>query len=120
VTRVIRQSRADTPTEVVTSLHEAFVAAQAAMAEGEPLVFVVDSPALLGQAPPEDSAVACGLLGLARAIAFEGRSQGWQANVVAVDPGVDADTSIIALASSAGLSGQVLNLSTAAVGKVVP
>jgi NAD(P)-dependent dehydrogenase (short-subunit alcohol dehydrogenase family) len=120
VTRVVRPLRADTPAEVLTSLHDAFVVTQAAIGDGEPVVFVVDSPALLGQASFEDSAVACGLLGLARAVAFEGGSKGWQVNVVAVDPGAEPDAGLIALASSAGLTGQLLNASTAAVGKVVP
>lgn len=121
MTRVFRQATAATPAEVATQLHDAFVAAQAAVAEEEAIVLCVDAPALLGQASPEDSAVACGLLGLARALAFEGGSKGWRVNVVAVDPGTEADEQLLALAATVpGLTGQVLNVSSGAVGKVVP
>jgi hypothetical protein len=106
---------------VAAQLHDAFVTTQTAIAAEEPVVFCVDAPALLGQGSGEDSAVACGMLGLARALAFEGGSKGWQVNVVAVDPGVEPDEQLLALASTVpGLTGQVLNVSRGAVGKVVP
>jgi NAD(P)-dependent dehydrogenase (short-subunit alcohol dehydrogenase family) len=121
VTRLVRQQPAGSPADVVVRLHDAFVTTQAALAEGEPVVLCVDGPALLGQASPEDSAVACGLLGLSRALAFEGGSKGWRVNVVAVDPGAEPDPALVALAASTpGLIGQVLNVSSGAVGKLAP
>ncbi len=62
---------------------------------GDPVVICVDAPALLGQASPEDSTVASGLLGLARALAFEGGAKGWRINVVAVDAGEDPDPQLV-------------------------
>jgi NAD(P)-dependent dehydrogenase (short-subunit alcohol dehydrogenase family) len=121
VTRVVRQMPATTPADVGARLHDAFVTTQAAVADGEPVVLCVDGPALWGQGSPEDSAVACGMLGLARALAFEGGSKGWRVNVVAVDPGTEPDDALIALAATVpGLAGQLLNVSSAGVGKVVP
>jgi hypothetical protein len=65
--------------------------------------------------------VASGLLGLARALAFEGGAKGWRVTVVAVDQGQDPDPELVTMASSVpGLTGQVLNVSAGAVGKVVP
>jgi hypothetical protein len=119
--RVVRQTAAATPAAVAAQLRDAFVAAQGAVAAEEPVVLCVDAPALLGQGSPEDAAVACGMLGLARALAFEGGSKGWRVNVVAVDPGEEPDEQLLALAATVpGLTGQVLNVSSGAVGKVVP
>lgn len=121
MTTVLRQQAAHHPADVGTRLHDVFLATQAAVADGDPVVLCVDAPALLGQASPEDSAVACGMLGLARALAFEGGSKGWRVNVIAVDPGADPDPQLVDLAASVpGLTGQLLNVSAGAVGKVVP
>lgn len=121
MTRVLRQQPAGTPSDVADRLHELFVETQAAVGADDAVVLCVDGPALLGQSSPEDAAVACGMLGLARALAFEGGSKGWQVNVVAVDPGAEPTAGVVTLASSVpGLTGQLLNLSTGAVGKIVP
>ena len=121
MTLIVRQQPAATPDDVGIRLHDAFVSVRAAVLTGEPVVLCVDGPALLGQASPEDSAVACGLLGLARALAFEGGTKGWRINVLALDPGADPDPALVAVAQSApGLTGQVLNVSSGSVGKVVP
>lgn len=121
MTRLVRQRPAATLAEVGGQLRDAFLTAKEAIAAGEPVVLCVDAPALLGQTSPEDSAVACGLLGLARALAFEGGAKGWCVNLVAVEPGDDPDPSLVDLASAVpGLTGQVLNVSRGAVGKVVP
>lgn len=121
MTRVLRQQPAGTPREVADRLHALFVETQAAVGAGDPVVLCVDGPALLGQSSPEDAAVACGMLGLARALAFEGGAKGWQINVVAVDPGTEPTDAVVAFAStSQGLTGQLVNLSTGSVGKVVP
>lgn len=120
MTRLVRQRPATGLEDVAASLREAFVVAQEGVAAGEPVVLCVDAPALLGQSSPEDSAVACGLLGLARALAFEGGAKGWRVNVLAVDTGAEPDSALVALAASPQLTGQVLNVSRGAAGKVVP
>jgi hypothetical protein len=121
VTRLVRPAPARTPDEVGERLHDAFVAVREAVLDDQPVVLCVDGPALLGQASPEEAAVACGLLGLARALAFEGRSKQWRVGVVAVDPGSEPEPVLVDVAASRPeLSGQLLNVSRAAVGKVVP
>lgn len=121
MTRIVRQVAAASPADVATRLHDAFVEVKEAVLDGESVVLCVDGPALLGQASPEDSAVACGYLGLARALAFEGGTKGWRVNVIGLDPGEEPDPALVRMAAEApGLTGQVLNVSTGAVGKVVP
>jgi hypothetical protein len=119
VTRVLRQAPAHSLAEVGDRLREAFLLVQECMAEETPVVLCVDGPALLGQTSLEDAAVATGLVGLARAVGFEGASKGWAVTVLAVDPGVDPDPELVRLAATPALTGQVLNLSRGALGKVV-
>jgi hypothetical protein len=120
VTRLLRQVPAATPTEVGDRLREAFVLVQEAMAEGTPVVLCVDAPALLGQASLEDCAVATGLLGLARAVGFEGARKGWCVSVLAVDSGANPDPELVSLAATAALSGRLLDVSAGALGKLIP
>ena len=118
--RVLRQAPASSLSEVGDRLREAFVLVQEAVAEEVPVVLCVDAPALLGQASLQDSAVATGLVGLARAVAFEGASKGWAVAVLAVEPGADPDPELVRLAATPALSGQVLDVSGRGLGKVVP
>jgi hypothetical protein len=120
VTRLLRQAPAWSLAEVGDRLREAFLLVQECMAEETPVVIYVDGPALLGQASLEDAAVANGLIGLARAVGFEGATKGWSVTVVAVDRGVDLDAELVRIATIPALSGQVLNVSTGRLGKVVP
>jgi hypothetical protein len=117
---VLRPAPAHSLTEVGDRLREAFVLVQKCMAEGTPVVLCVDGPALLGQASLEDAAVAGGLVGLARAIGFEGATKGWTVTVLALSPGADPDPHLVRLAAVPELSGQVLNVSRGALGKVIP
>jgi hypothetical protein len=120
VTRLVRQAAAESLADVGARLREAFQVVQESMADETPVVLCVDGPALLGQASPEDAAVATGMVGLARAVAFEGATKGWSIAVLAVDPGEDPGPELVRLAAMPALSGQVLNVSTGALGKVVP
>lgn len=120
MTRLVRQTPAHSLAEVGERLRDAFVLVQECMADETPVVLCVDGPALLGQASLEDAAVATGLVGLARAVAFEGGTKGWAVSVLAVDPGAEPDPELVQLASTPALSGQVLNVSGGALGKVVP
>ena len=118
---VIRQERAPGLEDVARQLGVAFALARDAIDAGEPVVLVVDSPDLLGQGTLTDAAVATGLLGLMRALTFEGGSKGWHVNVVAVERGGEPDPALLAAATSIPtLTGQVLNASAGHIGKIVP
>lgn len=101
-------------------LRAAFETTRDALAAEDSVVIVVRSSDLLGQGTLEDAAVASGLLGLMRAVTFEGGAKGWCVNVVATATGEDPSPEILAALSLPGVTGQVLNLNTAAIGKVVP
>jgi hypothetical protein len=70
-------------------LTEAFLLTQNAAADGAPVVYLVDTHAVLGRSAPLDAAVATGLLGGARALAFETRRAAGYATVVAADDTVE-------------------------------
>jgi len=121
VSVVIRQRPAPGLTDVANQLREAFLHAREAIDAGEAVVMVVQAPDLLGQGSVEDAAVATGLLGLMRAITFEGSNKGWQINMVAVDADTQDPADLLAMAGQRGaLKGQVLNASTGHIGKVIP
>ncbi len=118
---VIEQRHSSSLSDVADQLREAFLRAREAVDAGIAVVIVVDAPDLLGQRTMEDAAVATGLLGLMRAITFEGASKGWQVNMVAVDAGSQAPAELLAMAGRPGpLKGQVLNAGTGHMGKVIP
>jgi len=118
---VIEQRPAAGLTDVADQLRDAFLRARDAIDASEPVVIVAQAPDLLGQGTVEDAAVATGLLGLMRAITFEGASKGWQINMIAVDAGSQAPEELLAMARQPGaLRGQVLNVGTGHMGKVIP
>jgi len=118
---VIEQRPATGLTDVADQLREAFLRDREAIEASESVVIVAQAPDLLGQGSLEDAAVATGLLGLMRAITFEGASKGWQINMVAVDAGSQAPAELLAMAGQQGpLKGQVLNAGTGHMGKVIP
>jgi hypothetical protein len=121
MTVLIRQQPAASLDDVARQLDQAFTTAQAAMAAGDPLVIVAHGADLLGQRSLEDAAVAGGLLGLMRAIAFEGGAKGWHVNLVAVDPGQEPAPELVNAAVAIGsLNGQVLSASSTQFGKLIP
>lgn len=105
---------------VRTALVSAFEAVQGAIASDRPVVVVVPSADLLGHRGPERAALVGGLVGLARAVAFEGARPGWRINVLAVPDGEDLDDGAAAARVPAGASGQVIALGASLVGKVAP
>jgi len=118
---VIRQVPATSLDTVGTQLREAFLRARDAIESGDAVVLVVDAPDLLGQGSVEDAAVAAGLLGLMRALAFEGAASQWRVNLIAVERGANAPADLMAIAGeSESLRGQVLNASSGHIGKVIP
>ena len=121
MTTIIRQVAAVSLDDVAAQLHDAFTAARDAVDAGEPIVIVAHGADLLGQGSVEDGAVAGGLLGLVRALMFEGGRKGWHINLVAVDRGDEPDPELLAAAANIPtLNGQVLNGSSGHIGKVIP
>lgn len=121
MTVIIRQAPAPSLTDVARQLHDAFTASRNAIEAGAPVVFVANGPDLLGQGSVEDAAVAGGLLGLMRAMMFEGGSKGWHVNLVALDSGAEPDQDLLhAAATVPSINGQVLNSSSGSIGKVIP
>ena len=109
----------DDPGAVTEALSAAFTAARDGLEAGRPVVVVVDSGDLLGQGEPLDAAVATGLLGMVRTLGIEGRKPGWRVNVVAgVEGEEDAVEATIATVAGSALTGQLLNLGGAELGKV--
>lgn len=117
---LVRQRPCPDLASIGGQLRAAFEATRAALAAEDSVVVVVRSSDLLGQGTLEDAAVASGLLGLMRAVVFEGGAKGWCVNVVATADGQDPPPHVLAALGLPGLTGQVLNLNIAAVGKVVP
>lgn len=118
---VIEQRPSRSLSDVAEQLRGAFLITRQAIEANATVVIVVQAPDLLGQGSVEDAAVASGLMGLMRAVTFEGASKGWQVNMVAVDRGAGAPAELIALAGKLGpIKGLVLNVGTGHMGKVIP
>lgn len=104
-------------------LAEAFADAQAAVAVNSPVIFIVETEALLGRGEPLSSAVADGLLAGARSIAFERRRFGGYGSVVAVGSDVDPEQvadAIACLMISKGSNGQPFVLGDQHLGAALP
>lgn len=106
--------------EVRESLLAAFDEAQAAVEQGRAIIFEVVADDLLGHRSPERAAYVGGLVGIARAMAFEGAKSGWRANVVARPAEQQLSDQELEEACPVGASGQVITLGTRLVGKVAP
>lgn len=110
-------------TSVEEELTEAFRLAQEASVAGAPVVFVIDSDAMLGRATPLDSMVATGLVSGARTLAFEGLRKERYVGIVATDRSESAgslgEAVHFAIASRAG-HGQVITLGTGHAGAMFP
>ena len=120
MTSLVRQRPCQGLGDIAGQLRSAFEATRDAVAAEASVIIVVRSADLLGQGSLEDAAVATGLLGLMRAVVFEGGAKGWRVNVVATVTGDDPPSEVLSALDLAGVTGQVLNLNTANVGKVVP
>jgi NAD(P)-dependent dehydrogenase (short-subunit alcohol dehydrogenase family) len=107
---------------VTPALTGAFAEARAALEAGRPVAVVVDARDLLGQRSPLDAAVATGLLGMVRTLGIEGAKPGWRVNVVAGGEGEEAaiEETVSLLAGSSSITGQLLQVGGANLGKVVP
>jgi NAD(P)-dependent dehydrogenase (short-subunit alcohol dehydrogenase family) len=112
-------SLGDDPGAVAPTLTAAFAEIRGALEAGRPVAVVVAAGDLLGQGSPLDAALATGLLGMVRTLAIEGARPGWRINVVAGAAGdeeVVAET--IALLSGSALTGQLLQVGGANLGKL--
>lgn len=109
----------DDPGAVGSALTGAFARARDALEAGRAVVFVVGTGDLLGQGDPLDAAVATGLLGMMRTLAIEGARPGWRVNVVAggAEDGAAIEETV-ALLGSSSLTGQLLQVGGANLGKL--
>ena len=106
---------------VTPALTGAFAEARAALEAGRPVAIVVDARDLLGQGSPLDAALATGLLGMVRTLGIEGAKPGWRVNVVAGGEGEEELVDeAVAMLSGSSLTGQLLQVGGANLGKVVP
>jgi NAD(P)-dependent dehydrogenase (short-subunit alcohol dehydrogenase family) len=136
---VLRPERPrDDPGAVTQVLTDAFVTVREALEARRPVVVVLAAGDLLGQGDPLDAAVATGLLGMVRTLGIEGAKPGWRINVLAapgvaetegetdlavapVDEAADEEDPValtIAMVADSGLTGQLLQVGGANLGKL--
>lgn len=108
----------DDPGAVTAALTGAFAAAREALEAGRPVVTVVAARDLMGQGSPLDAAVATGLLGMVRTLAIEGAKPGWRINVVAAGEDEEAIEGTVATVAGSSLTGQLLQVGGANLGKL--
>jgi len=109
----------DDPGALTPALTDAFVAARDALEAGRAVVVVVAARDLMGQGAPLDAALATGLLGMVRTLAIEGAKPGWRINVVAAGEGSeDAVERTVATVAGSELTGQLLQIGGANLGKL--
>lgn len=104
-------------------LTEAFELSRAAALSDAPVVFLVRANAILGRSDPLDSAVATGLLGGARALAFERRKSDSYSVLVALGDDVEpatVATAIDLLVATRGCNGQIFTLGADHLGALLP
>jgi hypothetical protein len=76
--------------QLADELTSAFVLIQAAIRDGDAVVVSLEERHIQGLGDPVQAALAHGLLGLARAVAVEGRQPGWRIAVLSSTPDVQA------------------------------
>lgn len=108
---------------VSDELTEAFRLTKQAMIDGQPVVYVVRHPDLLGRGGAGAAMVAAGLLSGARTAAFEGRKVGIPINVLAVED--DSPPEAVArwvrlLLESGGPTGELVRLGGEHLGRALP
>ena len=104
-------------------LAEAFELTRESALAGEPVVYLVDSGAVLGRSAPLDCAVATGLLSGARALAFERRKYDGYASAIAAPPGTEPDAVALTLEfllSTRTANGQVFMIGNEHLGAALP
>lgn len=95
-------------------LTEAFMLMREALDErAEAVVVIVDDQQLQGRVETASAACAHGLLGLVRALAIEGRKDGWRISMLAIPPGISDEQEqawVERLAEPSGASGALIRL----------
>jgi DNA primase len=101
-------------------LARAFEAMRAAVDRGDAVVVSLDETHVQGVSDVAAAALAHGLLGLARALAVEGRKPSWRVAVLSAPPDVDPDERRrwIEHLASAAASGAVVRLGGEHLGRV--
>jgi NAD(P)-dependent dehydrogenase (short-subunit alcohol dehydrogenase family) len=108
------------PAGVTATLTDAFVQVREAVEAGRPVVVVLAARDLMGQGDPLDAAVATGLLGMVRTFGIEGAKPGWRVNAVAggEDDAAAVDATVATLAAAEHVTGQLLSVGGANLGKL--
>lgn len=109
--------------EVEEVLTDAFRLSQAAMIAEAPVVYVLRADAVIGRAGVLDSAVAAGLVGGARALAFEGLRKGRYATVLGIDSGeptASLPAAVEFVLTNRSAAGQVTMLGKEHLGAMLP
>jgi hypothetical protein len=120
MTTVIRAGEPSGLAEVRTGLVDAFERVQRAIVAEESVVVVVAAADLLGHRGPELGAYVGGLVGMVRAVAFEGARPGWVINALALPDGVEVADPDVSSYVGTGVTGQVITVGAGLVGKVAP
>ena len=108
---------------VAAELRSAFDATKPAAIDGDPVVYIVSSDALLGRTGSGNAMVATGLLSAARTLAAELRRDGVPVNVLGIAPDTPADvivTWIGHLLTRGGPTGELVQLGGTQIGKALP
>lgn len=107
--------------EVGRALAEIFEGVRTAIGEDRPVVVRVDAEDLLGHQGPERAAYVNAIIGIARAVAFEGASKGWRMNVVAAPHESPVTTNqVLDVVGHPSMTGQVVTLGSSLAGRVAP
>lgn len=112
----------DTWADARAELDSAFALSKSTAVEESSIVYVVRNDDLLGRNGPTRAMVSSGLVSGARTAALEGSRKGWTANVIAYDPGVEADSILdqaIALLKNGAVTGELVHLGPGHLGKAL-
>jgi len=118
-----RAERGDGWEQVEDELLRAFELTREAFAAGEPIVYLVRQPDLLGQGGAPGAMLASALLSAARALAMEDRDATTVVNVLAYDDPADpAELArwIRSVLTGRGVSGEVIRVGRSHLGRLAP
>lgn len=109
------------PAAVAEALTQAFAQVREAIVQDRPVLIRVPAEDLLGHFGTARAAYANALVGMCRAVAFEGGAKGWRINVVAVPAGLEQSSDELErVVSHDSMTGQVVTLGTTLIGRLAP
>ena len=120
MTTVIRATDPTGLAQVRAALVDAFERVQRTIGDEQQVVVVLPAADLLGHRGPERGAYVGGLVGMVRAVAFEGARPGWSINALALPEGVEVADADVPSYVGTGVTGQVVTVGVGLVGKVAP